>query len=231
MNKVLKRGVILALFIGLGAGSGYLAYKYLNILRLVRVPDIKGNSVEEAHKALKAEGLRLVISGRAFDAGTPKGRVLSQSPAPGQKIYQKEEVRAVLSEGPPVGLMPDITRLTVDEAKLVLSSKRLSISKITKVHSELVDKDLIIAQSPAPIAKIDRAVSVVVSAGGHDVIYYTPDFTGMSGEEARELAEKLGLIPILEGSGTVLDQSPAPGMRVRKGQEIRLIPGEYEEEN
>jgi len=236
MKKLIKRAVVVVLFLALGAGSGYLAYKYLNILRLIQAPDITGKSVEEAHKILKDEGLKLVLAGRAFDPGVPSGHVLTQAPNPGEKIYQREEVKVVLSEGPPVGLMPDITRMTLAEAGVLLQAKGLSIERVIKVHSDIIEKDLIIAQSPAPMGKIDRAVSVVVSVGGHDVIYYTPDFTGMGEEEARSLAEKLGLLPVVEGrspegTGTVLEQSPAPGARVRKGQEIQLILGEDEEGN
>jgi beta-lactam-binding protein with PASTA domain len=225
VGKPLARGILVFLFLALGAGSGYLAYKYLSILRLVEVPDIKGMSLEEAHKELKEEGLKLVIAGRSFDPAVPKGRVLSQSPPAGEKMYQKGEVKIYLSDGPPVGVMPDIRRMTVSEAAPFLARKGLSISKIIKVHSD-VEKDIIIGQSPAPMAKMDREVSVIVSAGGHNVIYYTPDFTGMSEEEASGLAEKLGLIPQPQGAGEVIWQEPAPGEKIKRGEEVRLMLGE-----
>lgn len=207
----------------LGLYLGFSAFRYFYILRTVHVPDIKGKSSQEAEGILKSEGLRMIIEGKSFDPVVPSGQVINQNPASGELLNQKEEVKVILSEGPPVGLMPEVRGGSLAEAVLVLSKHGITSQKIIRVHSNTLEKDVVIAQYPAPKGKIDRQVSLIVSSGSYDVSYYCPDFRGIKRDEALALAEKLGLTPVLDGMwGKVTEQKPGPSANMRRGDKIRL---------
>ena len=63
------------------------------------------------------------------------------------------------------------------------------------------------------------AVTVAVDDGGDISI---PDFSGKTMRETTETCLKLGLDPFLVGSGLALSQSPAAGMKVRRGAKLTV---------
>jgi len=71
--------------------------------------------------------------------------------------------------------------------------KGLSLGKVISVHSDSVEKGKIIAQKPEPHERLTGKIIVLVSQGPHELLYYCPDFTNKSIENARETADKMGL--------------------------------------
>ena len=92
------------------------------------------------------------------------------------------------------------------------------------MHSTSAEKDRVIAQKPAPGEKITEKITLVVSSGPYEAIYYCPDFQGMIKQEAVQLAEKLGLKSASQAQGeAVKSQKPKPALRLRRGDTIYLI--------
>ena len=86
------------------------------------------------------------------------------------------------------------------------------------MHSTSAEKDRVIAQKPAPGEKIAEKITLVVSSGNYEAIYYCPDFQGMIKQEAEQLAEKLNIKLNVTGAGeTVKSQKPKPGTQVKTG--------------
>lgn len=50
-----------------------------------------------------------------------------------------------------------------------------------------------------------------------------PDTTGMGARDAVRAVGAAGLVPVIEGSGKLVKQSPAPGAAVPKGSSVRLV--------
>lgn len=215
--------IALSVAVLLGLSLGLYTFRYFYILRTVRVPDIRQKSSRQAEDILKNEGLKMIVEGRSFDPVIPAGQVINQNPASGELLNQKEEVKVILSEGPPVGLMPEVRGGSLAEAIMALSKHGITSHRVIYAHSDTLDKDIVIAQNPGPKRKIDRQVSLIVSLGSYDVSYYCPDFRGMRMDDAQTLAEKLGLKPVLEGMwGKVTEQKPGPGTTMERGDKIRL---------
>jgi hypothetical protein len=63
------------------------------------------------------------------------------------------------------------------------------------------------------------AVTVAVDAGGDISV---ANFAGQTMREVTEACLRLGLEPVLIGSGLAVDQSPAAGARVRRGAKITV---------
>ncbi|MEW6585006.1 MAG: PASTA domain-containing protein [Nitrospirota bacterium] len=210
-------------FIVLGLVFGYLTFKVLSFSRTVEVPDLRGKTLIEANKLVTEKGLYLKIEGEEYDAEVPQGNILRQNIPAGNKVKERRGIKVVTSRGPKVWSVPLLVNETLDNAETLLLQKGLRISKVIMAHSDLVDKDRIIAQKPGPEEQLSETITVVASLGPYERVYYCPDFKGMAYDQAKGLAEKLNLRMLAEGSGQVVQaQKPEPGRRVKAGDTIYL---------
>ena len=83
-----------------------------------------------------------------------------------------------------------------------------------------------IGQSPSALRKLP--LTVAVDQGGEVEI---PDFSGKTMREVADISLKLGLDPVLVGSNLALNQSPAAGVKVRRGAKITVQFGTPPEKN
>ena len=101
--------------------------------------------------------------------------------------------------------------------------KGLSIGKTIYVHSDTVEKGKIVAQKPEPHERLSDKITVLVSLGPHELVYFCPDFINKSIENAQETAEKIGLSLESKGSGNIVSaQKPKPGSLVKNTDKIYL---------
>jgi len=75
------------------------------------------------------------------------------------------------------------------------------------------------AENPQP------AVTVALDEGGDIAV---PDFAGKTMRDVTEMCLRLGLEPVLVGSGLAVDAAPASGAKVRRGAKITVRFGEPE---
>lgn len=120
--------------------------------------------------------------------------------------------------------VPDLKNKTMGEAGLELAD--LSLSFDTK-YTEYTDESLIISQSINPGVFVDKGtvITLDVEAKKDDIIL-TPDFKGMTRDEAFGLAEKVGLKLKIEGDGLVKEQRPEPDKEVKKNSIVELKLGD-----
>jgi cell division protein FtsI (penicillin-binding protein 3) len=69
-------------------------------------------------------------------------------------------------------------------------------------------------------ATADPAVPLVADAAGEMAL---PSLLGLPAREAMRAATSIGVSPLVQGSGLVVRQDPAPGTRVTRGSTIRLV--------
>lgn len=200
-------------FMVIGLLSGYLTFKILSFSKTVEVPDLRNKSLVEANSLLSKQSLHLKVEGEEFDSLVAPGLIVRQDVPPGNTVKEQRGIKVFLSKGPRVLHIPDLTGQTLEDAEALVSKSGLRFSKVIRVHSNAVETDRVIAQRPTTDEvsgsgspqKIQEApqrhsLTLVVSAGRYDALYYCPDFTGKTQEEAVSIAEKLGII--LEFSGT-----------------------------
>ncbi len=223
INRVIKIFVYTIVFISLGVLFGYLTFKILSFSRSVEVPDLQGKSLLESNKLLTSKGLYLKIEGEDYDNIVPQGHVIRQDIPPGQKVKEKRGIKVIISKGPRVKSIPMLVNETLFDAEFLLLQKGLKISKVIYLHSDTIEKDRIIAQSPAPNEQISDYITVLVSLGPYERIYYCPDFRNMSLEKSQEIIKSLNLNLELQGEGEFVEtQRPEPGTIIRTGETIRL---------
>ncbi len=201
----------------------YITFKLLSFSRTVDVPDLSGKSLVEANELLNRKGLNLEIEGEDYNSDVPAGHIIRQDLPFGSRVKEQRSVRVFVSKGPRVQSVPLVVGESLDKAEPVLLQNGLRIAKVIRVHSASAEKDRVIAQNPAPGEKIAGKITLVVSSGPYEEIYYCPDFQGMIRQEAVQLAEKLGLKVSVTGSGEIVkSQKPKPGAQIKTGDTVYL---------
>lgn len=210
-------------FILLGLIFGFLTFQILSFSRTVEVPDLYGKSSVEASKLLREKGLNLKIEGEDYDSSVLPGHILKQDVPAKKKVKEGRGIKVILSKGSRVQSIPVLVTETLSNAEALLIQKGLKIAKVIRVHSNKIEKDRIIAQDPEPTEKVSDYITVLVSSGPHEVIYYCPDFKDMPADEAKELIERLNLKMVTSGSGNLVRaQKPNPKTYVKTGDTIYL---------
>jgi len=223
LHKFIRYPLYIFAFILLGLIFGYLTFKALSFSRTVDVPDLYGKSPLESNKLLSDNGLYLKIEGEDYDSAIATGNIIRQDVPAGKKVKERRGIKVVISKGPRVKAVPMIANETITNAESMLLQKGFKIARLIMVHSDIVEKDKIIAQRPGTEEQVSDMITVLVSLGPYEYIYHCPDFRGMSLEQANLLIRKLNLKLLTEGSGEMIgSQKPEPGKQIKSGDTIYL---------
>ncbi len=221
LSSLIRIPLALAAFILLGLVFGYITFNILSFSRTVEVPSLVNMSLVEANEALNKAGLHLNIEGEDYDSVVQVGKIVRQDVPAGNKVKERRSIKVFVSKGPRVLSVPVLVGEILADAESILIQKGLRIGKVITVHSDSIEKGKIVAQRPEPDEQLTDMITVLVSAGPHEMSYTCPDFINNPLEEAKELARKMGLVVETKGPGTVVaGQKPKPGAAVRSGDTI-----------
>ncbi len=223
VSKIIKVPLYIFGFVLLGLLFAYLTFKLMSFSRTVDVPDLSGKNLVEANEILSKKGLNFKIEGEEYDPSVAAGYILRQDVPAGSGVKEQRRIKVILSKGPRVQIIPSVIGESADKAESILLQNGLKVAKVIRVHSGTAERNKVISQKPGPDEKIAEKVTLIVSAGPYEVIYYCPDFQGKTPEEAQQLAEKLGLKLNITGSGEkVKSQKPKAGSQVKTGDIINI---------
>src|SRR5687768_16547359 len=90
---------------------------WLTIGRFESAPNFVAQTREQAEAMAAEAGLVLQVDGGLFREDVPKGTVLAQDPAAGQKIAKGGTITLTLSNGPERYLVPNVAGKSVANAK------------------------------------------------------------------------------------------------------------------
>jgi beta-lactam-binding protein with PASTA domain/tRNA A-37 threonylcarbamoyl transferase component Bud32 len=122
----------------------------------VAVPDVTGQTPEQATSNLEALGFRVerVEDGRSDQVDT--GEVMAVSPAPGGPVPFGSTVKIQVSAGVPMVTVPDVVGRSGDEATAILQAAGLQV-EATRFFGNSV-----LRQSPAAGESVERGTSVTI---------------------------------------------------------------------
>jgi serine/threonine-protein kinase len=221
-------GILLALA-ALGLAAFFLVRSLLPPpTELVGVPNVVGETEDDAVEALEGAGLRAQVE-REFDPEVRRGLVISQDPPAGERVEEDTEVTIVVSRGPPPEVVPNVVGLPQDEATDALTAAGFEVGEVTPRESE-EDEGIVLEQVPPgdSEARPGTAVNLVVSSGPATVA--VPDVICQDFDSAQEEVEGAGLDFVVTGSrfsdecepGTVAEQNPSAGTEVQPGSNVRV---------
>lgn len=213
-------------FIAVGAVAAFLVYKILNFDKTGEVPLLTGKSITEASELLNKRKLFINVEGREHNDEVPEGHIIKQDVEPGKDIPVGVEVNVVVSKGVEMYSMPSFEGQLLNDAKLTLINLDMKIRKVTRVHSDTIEKGKIIAQRPLPGNITSNEINFLVSLGSYPVSYKCPSFVNMTLENARALAKELGIKLIEKEQGSkVIFQKPEADALVKKGGSVEVTLG------
>ncbi|MCX8030475.1 MAG: PASTA domain-containing protein [Thermodesulfovibrionales bacterium] len=167
-KKIIKFLLYSFLLLTLGLMAGHFTFELLSYNKIIEMPNLKGKNVEEAQRIVSSLRLQLRLDGEEHDNQIPQGHILKQDIKAGYKLKEGREVGIIISKGPRIKEIPNLTGKSLDEAEEILKEKGLKLSRIIFVHTPFYDKNIIIAQRPEPIESGGNLFSVVVSLGNSE---------------------------------------------------------------
>ncbi|MFL6135585.1 MAG: Stk1 family PASTA domain-containing Ser/Thr kinase [Nocardioidaceae bacterium] len=127
--------------------------------RPVKVVDLIGKDADLATRTLRKAGLEAEVS-RANSDSVPEGDVMSQTPNSGT-LVKGDKVRLVVSKGPVLVDVPDVRRMSVDDATNALQEAGFQVR--TDKIALFVGLGLVVKQSPSADDQAPRGSTVTIS--------------------------------------------------------------------
>lgn len=195
---------------------------------IVTVPDLTNRSAGAADRALDRLGLEMQRGGTMPNPRVRQGRVLMQSPLPGEEVARGSTVRIVLSTGPEIRQVPAIRGLGRNDIVGLLQRYgfRVAIRRVSDRREEGTILGLLPATGQR--AAVGSVVTIQMSAG--PPFMRVPSIVGLQRGDAQARLEAIGLEvgrvgydpSSLEPAGTIIAQAPAAGDSLRQGSGVRL---------
>ncbi len=137
----------------------YWAYVNLSAPPTQKVPDLVGQTVQDAVAVLNGQGLTMTVAEKASEK--PKGVILSLDPAPGEDVRSSFPIKAVVSAGSADVVVPDVRGRSLDEAKTLLATLDLKVSEdFNYVRDSDLPVNQVVDQAPAPRQKTRRLSTI-----------------------------------------------------------------------
>ena len=198
--------------------------------REVAVPDLRGESVNQAQSSLAQLGLGLQIEDRRQpDPEVEAGRILSQEPPPGVATRRQRNVRVWLSAGQRASAVPALVGAPERTATVRLTQDGFALHGLSEIRSGRYPTGAVVAQTP-PAGAQAAGVSVLVNRGERGATYVMPDLIGVSGDGVADVLRTHGFRVTVVGEhpypglapGIVLRQYPQAGFQIAPGEPISL---------
>lgn len=192
----------------------------------VDVPNVVGKQVTVAKHILEDNHLRVSVS-EVSNPDVPAGQVISQSPEANEQVKEQRTVHLVVSKGVGVITMPDITGMTIDQARLRLKNLGLVIGKISAGTDDSKEDGVILMQSPPGDSKVTKGATVDVTVNRvKSKKVELPNLVGMTVKDAKDALASLGLNATISGAGddtaVITQQSPEAGSSLDANTSVAL---------
>lgn len=160
----------------------------------ITIPSFIGQAESNASAAAQQMNLAPQVIDHATSDRYPQGVVMGQRPEAGTTVRAGRQVDFIISDGIVTRVMPDLRYQSMREVNLDLIRSKLTLGHVTSVKNDVVPAGHVIEQDPQPLTNIveGETVNLVVSKGGTTTVK-VPEFTGMQIDQARDLADKLGI--------------------------------------
>jgi eukaryotic-like serine/threonine-protein kinase len=199
----------------------------------VLVPAVAGLRQGQAIKELEDAGLKVTVD-QEFSDKVAKDLAIRTLPREATKVTRGTRVRLFVSSGPEQLTVPDVTGLSRDSAESRLRDEGFGVS-VSEQESDEPEGD-VISQNPAGGTEVSKGetVTITVSTGTPQVDI--PDVIGLSESSAKSRLKSAGLKPVTQErtvtdpsqDGVVVEQRPATGTQLDKGDEVVIVIGVVE---
>ncbi|MEI6364686.1 MAG: Stk1 family PASTA domain-containing Ser/Thr kinase [Actinomycetes bacterium] len=187
------------------------------------IPNLAKRTVTDAEAAITGSNLIVGTTTQSYNSTVGKGLVVSTSPKAGSSVKRDTVVNLIVSQGPEILKVPNVTGQTSSAAQSAVSKAGFKPA-VTLQYSESVAKGVVISQSPSSgTAARDSTLKLVVSNG--PPLVAVPNIVSKSLSQATSILSAAGFkisvrTNIPGGGNIVVQQVPGAGSSRPKGSTI-----------
>jgi eukaryotic-like serine/threonine-protein kinase len=195
--------------------------------RYATVPQVIRLSASAARAELSGMGFTVTTGAARLDNGMAKGDVITTVPAPGTRVRKGATVELIMSAGPKMIGVPQVSGQSLANAEAALRQAGLAPGKVTSQVSATIANGVVISTDPQAGTSWPQPqpVTILVSAGPP-----LPDFVGQQQSAAQAWAQANGIslnvqpapASSTQPQGTVTKQSPAPNTPYTSGEVVTV---------
>jgi len=175
------------------------------------IPYVVDLETERAVYVIEESGFTIGQKIEVNDDSVPIGFIISQNPMAGKKMGPGSTVDLVISSGPSLIELGDLSRKSVEDATQILETLGLEFETLEE-YSEDIEEGLVSGTLPeaGEIITPDDVVTIIVSLG---IKIEVPEVEGLTYQDAIDKLEEAGLVATISGdtSGVVRKQLPRKG--------------------
>jgi serine/threonine-protein kinase len=196
----------------------------------IAVPDVTNQVLEDAVTTLKNLGFEVVPV--AEETTTVDTNVVwKQVPLPGEEIKEGETVTIVYNPSNAPMAVPNLTGMTIDQARAALLNLGLTIGVVTPQNDPTAPADTIIASVPKAGEQVLGGATIDLFVSQGSGVVQIPNVQGQTSQAARSVLEGdpfKFLITVVEEasatveSGRVTRTSPTIGADTTKGASVTI---------
>jgi eukaryotic-like serine/threonine-protein kinase len=216
--------LMLAIIVLVVAGAGAW---WEMVGRYTTVPQVTRLSVSAARAELRGMGFTVTTGATRLDNTMAKGDVITTVPAPGARVRKDATVELIMSAGPKMIGVPQVSGQSLANAEAALRQAGLTPGKIASQVSATIATGVVISTDPQAGASWPQSqpVTILVSAGPP-----LPNFIGQQQGAAQAWAAvngiSLNVQPAPANStqpqGTITKQSPGPNTAYASGEVVTV---------
>ena len=175
------------------------------------IPYVVDLETERAIYVIEESGFTIGQKIEVNDDNVPIGFIISQNPMAGKKMGPGSTVDLVISSGPSLIELGDLSRKSVEDAIQILETLGLTFETLEE-YSEDIEEGLVAGTLPeaGEIITPDDVVTIIVSLG---IKIEVPEVEGLTYQDAIDKLEEAGLVATISGdtNGVVRKQLPRKG--------------------
>ena len=175
------------------------------------IPYVVDLETERAIYVIEESGFTIGQKIEVNDDSVPIGFIISQNPMAGKKMGPGSTVDLVISSGPSLIELGDLSRKSVEDATQILETLGLEFETLEE-YSEDIEEGLVSGTLPeaGEIITPDDVVTIIVSLG---IKIEVPEVEGLTYQDAIDKLEEAGLVATISGdtNGVVRKQLPRKG--------------------
>ena len=205
----------------------------------ISVPNVEGKELNDAIALLDEKGFEIGKTTELPNEEIEKGKVIGTDPEAGKKVSEGSKVDILISSAKNEIEIDDYRERSYESLKGVFDNIGFKSIDISYEYNDQIEEGLIINQDPQPGSSIvpsDTVLHLTISKGQN--LITLKDLRGYSKTALEDYIQESGLIvkysresfsdTIPEGS--VVQQSPNPGSKLKKGSKVYVVISKGKEE-
>jgi len=192
------------------------------------IPSLVGLTPEAAVNSLAKYPVKVGELKEVFNEKTPKGFVISTSPAAGEKVKRDATIDLLISKGVETFDVASYVGKSADQALNELTEAGFDVDTVSQYSEK--DPGEVISQLPSGGAPLEKGTKITLTISKGSQYVAIPNVFNSTEEEARASLSDLELKVVVKKIGAkkvkrVINISPKVGAKVKRGSTVTITVG------